>query len=236
MPTIEQINASALFTLWPPAKEVKEGAQDEDEEVDLCEIANILHLWMPHFQKLGVIANCAPSQWQPPVGWPKLYTAETLAKHFPASISAWKSGQKLPSLIIVVPPDSPTLAQDHYLNCLHSVAALRRYSLGTGKDRKQFAFCPYCGVRSENHKSACSHARRHHNCEYLCEACSKYRTRSWVQMNGHLENCRSAQVTQGASGKATVTGSSKKPSRRQPIRQKNAPSSTSGAETRSSSR
>ena len=175
-PTIEQINKSALFTLRPPSKEYKDEAQEEDEEIDLREIANIHHLWMPHFQKLGVLANCAPSRWQPLVGWPKLYTPGSLAKHFLAGISAWKTGQDLPSLIVVVPPDSPRLSQDHFLNCLHLVAALRRYSLGTSKDRKQFAFCPYCGVHSENHKSAHSHVRRHLNCEYLCEACCKWRT------------------------------------------------------------
>ena len=82
-PTIEQINESALFTLRPPSKEYKDEAQDEDEEIDLHEIANIQNLWMPHFQKLGVLADCAPSQWQPLVGWPKLYTPGQLGKAFP---------------------------------------------------------------------------------------------------------------------------------------------------------
>ena len=168
-----------------------------------------------------VLANCAPSQWQPLVGWPKLYTPGSLAKHFPVGISAWKTGQDLPSLIVVVPPNSPRLGQDHFLNCLHSVVALRRYSLGTGKDRKHFAFCPYCGVYSENHKSAHSHARRHLNYEYLCEACCKWCTWSWVQMNKHLDECRSAQATHGAPGQAAVTGSSKKSTKKQPVCRKN---------------
>ena len=191
---------------------------------------------MPHFQKLGVLADCAPSQWQPPVDWPKLYTLDSLAKHFLAGISAWKSWQDLPSLIIVVLPDLLRLGQDHFLNYLHSVAALKRYSLGTGKDRKQFAFCPYCGVRSENHKSAHSHSRQHLDYEYLCEACCKGHTRSWVQMNKHLDECRSTQATHGASAQATVTGSSKKPTKKQLVRRKNTSTSTTGTVTRSSSR
>ena len=239
-PTIEQINESALFALRPPSKEYKDEAQDEDEEIDLREIApeiaNVHHLWMPHFQKLGVLANCAPSRWQPLVGWPKVYTPDSLAKHFPAGISAWKTGRDLPSLIVVVPPDSPRLSQDHFLNCLHSVAALKRYSLGTGKDRKQFAYCPYCGVRSENHKSAHSHVRRHLNYEYLCEACCKWCTRSWVQMNKHLDDCRFAQATHGASAQAAVTGSSRKPVKKQPVRRKTTSTSTSGTMTRFASR
>ena len=61
---------------------------------------------------------------------------------------------------------------------------------GTGKLRKQFAFCPYCGIRSENQMSAYSHARQHHNVAFLCEACAKFHTRSYSQMNKHLTECR----------------------------------------------
>ena len=43
-PTLEQINEFALFALQPPSKEYKDEAQEEDEETDLHEIANVLHL------------------------------------------------------------------------------------------------------------------------------------------------------------------------------------------------
>ena len=52
-PTIEQINKSALFTLRPPSKEYKDEAQEEEEEIDLREIANIHHLWDASFPKVG---------------------------------------------------------------------------------------------------------------------------------------------------------------------------------------
>ena len=160
-----------------------------------------------------------------------------LGKAFPGGYFHLEDqGKTSLSLIVVVPPNSPRLGQDHFLNCLHLVVALRRYSLGTGKDRKQFAYCPYCGVHSENHKSAQSHARRHLNYEYLCEACCKWHTRSWVQMNNHLDECRSTQVTHGASNQAAITGSSKKPIKKQPVHRKNTSTSTSGTVTRSTSR
>ena len=104
-------------------------------------------------------------------------------------VTAWKSCVPLPSLIIVVPPYSPQLEKEHLLGHLHSHAALQRYSLGVGKLRKQFAFCPYCGIRSENQVSAYSHVRWHLNIEFLCEACAKFHTRAYSMTNKHLTEC-----------------------------------------------
>ena len=105
-------------------------------------------------------------------------------------VTAWKSRQPLPSLIIVVPPNSPQLEKEHFLDHLHSHEVLQRYALGVGKLRKQFAFCPYCGIRSENQVLAYSHTRRHHNIEFLCEACANFHTRAYSMMNKHLTECR----------------------------------------------
>ena len=105
-------------------------------------------------------------------------------------VTAWKPREPLPSLIIMVPPDSPDLEKEHFLDHLHSDTALKRYSLGTGKQWKQFTFCPSCGIQSENQVSAYSHARRHLNIEFLCEACAKYHTHIYSRMNKHLTECR----------------------------------------------
>ena len=121
------------------------------------------------------------------------------------AVTAWKSREPLPSLIVVVPPNSPQLEKEHLLDHLHSHAALQRYLLGVGKLRKQFAFCPYCGIRSENQVSAYSHARRHLNIEFLCEACAKFHTHAYSMMNKHLTECRAI---------------SSKPQRGQPIGKK----------------
>ena len=92
------------------------------------------------------VGNCPPSQFNPPGNWPKVYTPEGLQNHFPMGVTAWKPHQPLSSLIIVVPPDSPQLEKEHFLDHLHSHKAQQRYSLETGKLRKQFAFCPFCGI------------------------------------------------------------------------------------------
>ena len=186
MPSAQQINSSELFALRAPQKDKLE---DEDEEGPQDE-ANIHCLWLPFIQGNKALGNCPPSQYKPPGDWPKVYTSEGLHAHFPMGITAWKSCEPLPSLIIMVPPDSPPLEKDHLLDHLHSYAALKRYSLGVGKQRKQFAFCPSCGIRSENQVLTYSHARRHLNIEFLCEVCAKFHTRIYSKMNKHLTECR----------------------------------------------
>ena len=157
IPTIQQINSSELFALRAPQKGKLEN--DDDDEEGPPKEANIHCLWLPFLQGNKVLGNCPPSQFDLPGNWPKVYTPEDLQNHFPMGVTAWKPHQPLPSLIIVVPPNSPQLEKAHFLDHLHSHKALQRYSLGTGKLRKQFAFCPYCGIRSENQVSAYSQAR-----------------------------------------------------------------------------
>ena len=188
IPTIWQINSSELFALHAPLLG-KSDNNDEDEEGPVKE-ANIHCLWIPFLQGNGTLGDCPPVMFRPPGNWPKVYTALGLQTHFAMGVTAWKSHEPLPSLIIVVPADSPELEKEHFLDHLHSDTALKRYSLGAGKQRKQFAFCPSCGIRSENQVSAYSHARRHLNVEFLCEACAKFHTRIYSRMNKHLTECR----------------------------------------------
>ena len=110
--------------------------------------------------------------------------------NFPMGVTAWKFHKPLPSLIIILPPNSPELEKEHLLDHLHSYTDLKRYSLGIGKQRKHFAFCPSCGIQSENQVSAYSHVRQHLNIEFLCEACAKFHTCVYSMMNKYLTECR----------------------------------------------
>ena len=122
IPSIQQINSSELFTLCAPQKRKSE-KNDEDEEGPPKE-ANSHHLWLPFLQGNKALGNCPPTQFEPPGNWPKVYTSQGLQTHFPMGVTAWKSREPLPSLIIVVPPDSPQLEKEHLLDHLHSYAAL----------------------------------------------------------------------------------------------------------------
>ena len=188
VPILQQINSSELFALRVPQKGKSEN-DDEDEEGPPKE-ANIHQLWLPFLQGNKALGNCPPAHFEPPGDWPKVYSPQSLQTYFPMGVTAWKSCEPLTSLIIVVPPNSPQLEKEHFLDHLHSHAALQRYLLGVGKLRKQFAFCPYCGIRSENQVSAYSHARCHLNVEFLCEACTKFHTHAYSMMNKHLTECR----------------------------------------------
>ena len=144
VPMIQQINSSELFALRAPQKGKLEN--DDDDEEGPPKEADIHHLWLPFLQGNKALGDCPPSQFKPPGDWPKVYTPEGLQNYFPMGVTAWKSHQPLPSLIIIVPPDSPQLEKEHFLDHLHSHKALQRYLLGVGKLRKRFAFCLYCGI------------------------------------------------------------------------------------------
>ena len=144
IPTIQQINSSELFTLRAPQKGKSEN--DDDDEEGPPKEANIHRLWIPFLQGNKALGNCPPSRFDPPGNCPKVYTPEGLQNQFPMGVTAWKPRQPLPSLIIIVPPNYPPLEKEHFLDHLHSHKALERYLLGNGKLRKQFAFCPYCGI------------------------------------------------------------------------------------------
>ena len=184
LPTIEQINSSELFALHAPWRDQSEN--DNDDEEGPREEADIHHLWLPYLEENRALEDQAPNQFEPLDEWPKVYTPDGLQNHFPMGVTAWQASVPLPSLILMIPPNSPKLDKDHFLRNFHSYEALKRYSLGAGKDRKQFAFCPYCRVQFENQVAAFSHVRRHVNYEYLCEVCAKYHTCNYSTMKRHI--------------------------------------------------
>ena len=128
IPTIQQINSSELFALRTPQKGKSEN--DDDDKKGPPKEANIHQLWLPFLPGNKALGNCPPAQFELPGDWPKVYTPQGLQTYFPMGVTAWKSCQPLPSLIIVVLPNSLQLEKEHFLDHLHSYAAVQRYSLG----------------------------------------------------------------------------------------------------------
>ena len=91
IPTIEQINSSELFALHAPQRDQSENYNEDDEgpqdEVD------IHHPWLPYFKEMGALGDCAPAQFEPPLRWPKVYTAETLKCNFPMDVTTSKANR-----------------------------------------------------------------------------------------------------------------------------------------------
>ena len=123
IPTLQQINSSELFTLRAPQKGKSEN-NDEDKKGPPKE-ANIHQLWLPFLQGNKTLGDCPPAQFEPPRDWSKVYTPQGLQTYFPMGVTAWKSHEPLPSLIIVVPPDYPQLEKEHLLDHLHSMQLCR---------------------------------------------------------------------------------------------------------------
>ena len=103
--TLQQINSSELFALCVLQKGKSEN--DDDDKEGPSKAANIHQLWLPFLQGNKDLGNCPPAQFEPPGDWPKVYTPQGLQTYFPMGVTAWKSHEPFPSLIIVVPPNSP---------------------------------------------------------------------------------------------------------------------------------
>ena len=55
---------------------------------------------------------------------------------------------------------------------LHKPESLNQVSISYDTNqRKQIAFCPYCGIMNENMATAHSHARKHLRIAFLCGGC-----------------------------------------------------------------
>ena len=80
----------------------------------------------------------------------------------------------------------------HLFGCLYNMEALKKDSIGAGKEQMHFACCPTCGVRGENQESMYSHMRRHLHYELLCESCLELHTFATGYMNKHVEACEAA--------------------------------------------
>ena len=85
IPTIKQINSSELFALRAPWREQSENDSEDDEGPQ--EEADIHLLWLPYFKEMGILGDCTPAKFEPPLRWPKVYTTEGLKCHFPMGIT-----------------------------------------------------------------------------------------------------------------------------------------------------
>ena len=196
-PTREQVDESELFALCPPGGQGEE-REGEDEDSETCGVADVHAHWLPILRERKAIADRPPEHFMPPVGLPKIYTAEGLRENIPQAIEKWLK-KPLPSLIVLVSYTTNRVYLTHLLSSLHNIESLRRISIGSKSDRKQFACCPYCGVRTENQGSSYSHARKHLNYCLLCESCLSYHSFYTGQMQNHLEKCKAVVALRKAS-------------------------------------
>ena len=180
-PTRKQIETSPIFQL-------RKASSSSDESKSFP--ASIGKHWIPYLEKKGLLANCKPRDLVPRDGWLPLYKRSDVTNYVSRIDSLLRKDKEKYPLIAVVPPKLNFGGEKEYIiKELHFLDSLNRVQIGTGEDKKQVAFCPYCGVMSENKLSSVSHARKHLGIGYLCGGCflKMYKTPS--SLVTHLESC-----------------------------------------------
>ena len=204
IPDRAQMNNYKIFAMRTP----KEGPNFKEtlEEGGKVPAHNVSGHWLNYLQEQETLGDCASEDFQPPTDFPKIYTAEGLKEYIPDAVKNW-GNKPIPSLTVLVPHNTIKIFSDHFLSALHSKAALQRVSIGSGDNQKQFACCPYCGVRSENQGSSHSHARWHLNYELLCKSCLAYHNFSIGAMMKHLDECKKVIELRNKTPASSTRGS-----------------------------
>ena len=180
-PTHKRIETSPIFRL-------RKASSSSDKSKSFP--ASIGKHWIPYLERKGLLANCKPRDWVPRDSWLPLYKRSDVTNYVSRIDSLLRKDKEKYPLIAVVPPNLNFRGEKEYIiKKLHFPDSLNRVQIGMGEDKKQVAFCPYCGVMSENKLSSVSHARKHLRIEYLCRGCflKMYKTPS--SLVTHLESC-----------------------------------------------
>ena len=180
-PTRKQIETSPIFKL-------RKASSSSDESKSFP--ASIGKHWIPYLEKKGLLANCKPRDWVPRDGWLPLYKRLDVTNYVSRIDSLLRKDKEKYPLIAVVSPNLNFGGEKEYIiKELHFPDSLNRVQIGTGEDKKQVAFCPYCGVMSENKLSSVSHARKHLGIGYLCRGCFLKMYKTPLSLVTHLESC-----------------------------------------------
>ena len=146
--------------------------------------------WIDHLEGEGCITTCKPHDFKFEEGWLPLYTRAGVTRQV-SSLSSLLKAQGDSPLIAIVPPDMLFQSEQEYvISQLHEADCLSRVTLYYGENqRKQIAFCPYCGVMNENTTTAYSHARKHLGITFLCGGCYSKLYKVPQHLSQHMKSC-----------------------------------------------
>ena len=148
-PSRQDIDSSPIFALrraadesWPPSI--------------------IGEHWVSYLEQKGHLADCKPKDFSYKDGWLPLYTRAGLTKHLSGLESLLNKDKASPLITVILPEMDFQYEQEYVIHKLHKSESLNRISISYDTNqRKQIAFCPYCGVMNENTATALSHVRKH---------------------------------------------------------------------------
>ena len=103
--------------------------------------------WIDHLDSKGHFAKCKPNAFKYADEWLPLYTRAGVTKQI-SGLGPLLNTQGNSPLIAVIPPDMPFQYEREYvIHRLHKAECLAWMSIYyDDNQRKQIAFCPYCGV------------------------------------------------------------------------------------------
>ena len=209
---------AALRTAWfkqydkdfPVVKEVcarilglKEGEEATQEDFDsspdlqlrraadeTCQPKIIGEHWINYLKREGHLAECKPSDFEFDDEWLPLYTRAGVTKQI-FGLSPMLNAQGDSLLIAVVPLGLPFQYEWEYvIHQLHKAECLSWMSVYfDDNQRKQIAFCPYCGVMNENSATTYSHVRKHLGIPFLCGGCYGKLYKALQHLFNHIKSC-----------------------------------------------
>ena len=158
-PSKQDINSSPIFALrraadesWPPTI--------------------IGEHWVPYLKQKGHLTDCKPKDFSYKDGWLPLYTRAGLTKHLSGLESLLNKDKASPLIAVILPEMDFQYEWEYVIHKLHKFESLNQISISYDTNqRKQIAFCPYCGVMNENTATALSHVRKHLRIAFLCGGC-----------------------------------------------------------------
>ena len=158
-PSRQDINSSPIFAL--------RRAADESQPPSI-----IGKHWVPYLKQKGHLTDCKPKDFSYKDGWLPLYTRAGIIKHLPGLESLLDKDKVSPLIAVILPEMDFQYEWEYVIHKLHKSESLNRISISYDTNqRKQIAFCPYCGVMNENTTTALSHARKHLRIAFLCGGC-----------------------------------------------------------------
>ena len=210
LPEVQEVRARILGL--NEGEEVTQEALDSFPAFHLRRAADETHLptvigahWIDHLDNKGRIAKCKPHDFKFEDKWLPLYTRPGVTRHV-SRLSSLLNTQGDSPLIAVIPPDMLFQSEREYvIHQLHEADCLSRVTVYYGKNqRKQIAFCPYCGVMNENTATAYSHARKHLGITFLCGGCYGKLYKVPQHLSQHMKSCRPCLMNRPEGSRRSV--------------------------------
>ena len=128
--------------------------------------------WVLYLEQKGHLVDCKPKDFSYKDGWLPLYTRAGVTKHLSGLESFLNKDKTSPLITVILPEMGFQYEWEYVIHKLHKSESLNQISISYDTNqRKQIAFCPYCGVMNENTATALSHARKHLGIAFLCGGC-----------------------------------------------------------------